>query len=336
MWIFRSRHAGGLVAPALALGLVVTGLAFEAEPAEKVRITFTEGGPAVVVVVAMEKGFLKAEGLEYEPKPMRAGVEGIESVTQGAMDFGTVHIAPIIATAARKLPLKVVAVNSYGTQFVVVVRPEDKTSKTMNDLKGKRVAVQRGTGAHAVWLRYIEHAGLSERDFKMKYIRNADIGSALAGGEVDAGVPWYPFALSIVNRGLARVLLSQDDIAKPLKDKYTFTLFTRASLVQEKPHVVQKVVNAWVKAQRWIIQNPDEAARLFHAFTTRRGQKLSPEDARFLMGVLRFDQPVFGKEFMDDMMSNARIMKKMGWIKEIPVAESIVENRFALKAAQTK
>lgn len=148
MWIFRSRHAEGLVAPALALGLVVTGLAFEAEPAEKVRITFTEGGPAVVVVAAMEKGFLKAEGLEYEPKPMRAGVEGIESVTQGVMDFGLVHIAPIIATAARKLPLKVVAVNDYGTQFVVVVPPADKTSKTMADLKGKRVAWVVGAPSH--------------------------------------------------------------------------------------------------------------------------------------------------------------------------------------------
>ena len=318
-----------------AFGLA-SGMAVEAQSAEKVRITFTEGSAAVVVVTAMEKGFLKAEGLEVEPKPMRAGVEGIESVTQGVMDFGTVHIAPIIATAARKLPLKVVAVNSYGTQFVVVVPPADKASKTMADLKGKRIAVQRGTGAHAVWLRYIEHTGLSERDFKMKYIRNADIASVLASGEADAGVPWYPFALSIVNKGLGRVLLSQDDIAKPLNDKYTFTLFTRASLVKENPALVQKVVNAWVKAQRWIIQNPGDAARLFHAFTTRRGQTLELKDAEFLMRINYFDQPVFNQAFLDDMMSNARIMKKMGWIKEIPDPKSVVDSSFALKAVQAK
>jgi sulfonate transport system substrate-binding protein len=321
---------------AAAFGLAAAGLGSPALAAEKVRLTFTEGSAAVVVLAATEKGFLKAEGLEYELKPMRAGVEGIESVTQGVMDFGLVHIAPIIATAARKLPLKVVAVNNSGTQLVVVVPPADKATKSMRDLKGKRIALQRGTGTHAVWLRYIEHEGLSERDFKMKYIRNADIASALAGGEVDAGVPWYPFALSIVNKGLGRMVLSNDDIAKPLNDKYTFTLFTRAQLVKEKPQLVQKVVNAWVKAQRWITDNPEGAAQLYHAFTTRRGQTLEMKDAKFLMGTMRFDKAVFGQEFVDDMMNNARIMKKMGWIKEIPDPKAVVETSFAIKASQAK
>ncbi|MFQ5894767.1 MAG: ABC transporter substrate-binding protein [Nitrospinota bacterium] len=331
MWKRRAHVVVGL-ALALGLLLVVGGQAPAGAGERKVRIIYSESTTAIVPLVAMQKGFLAAEGLQYEHKAVKSGRMGISSVVQAEMDFGTMANARLVSSAVKKLPLKAVAVNNYGFLAIVVVHPKDRTSKSMRDLVGKRIAIQKGSGTHAVWLRYIDHLGLSERDFKMKYMRTSNIAAALASDSVDAGVPWFPFARSIINKGLGRELLSQDQIAKPIGVKYPFLLYTRARLVQERPEVVQKVVNAWVKSQRWIMKHPEESARIFRTFSSRRGKKLKEEDTRFFMSILRFDQPVWSKAMVDDTMASARIMKKLGKIKRIPDLTPYIDNRFVRKA----
>ncbi|MFQ5918180.1 MAG: ABC transporter substrate-binding protein, partial [Candidatus Binatia bacterium] len=259
----------------------------------KVRIAFSESSTAIVPLVAMEKGFLKAEGIDFEPKPVKSGRMALSSVYGGSLDIGTAAGARIIQWTAKGWNMKAISVNNTGFLAPVLVKKEDSTSKKMADLKGKKIAIQKGSGTHVVWLRYLDALGLNEKMFTMAYMRTSRIGAAMGTGTVDAAVPWYPFARSILNRGLARQIISEKEIGRVAKTPYPFLLYARSSFIDKHPKAIQGVVNAWVKSKQWIEKNREEAAKIFHKFSTRRGKKLKMDDARFFITILGFKDNVW-------------------------------------------
>ncbi len=298
----------------------------------KVRIVYSESSTAIVPLVAMEKGFLKAEGIDYEPKPVKSGRMALSSVYGGSLDIGTAAGARIIQWTSKGWNMKAIAVNNTGFLAVVLVKKDDTTSKTMADLKGKKVAIQKGSGTHVVWLRYLDALGLNEGMFKMAYMRTSRIGAAMGTGTVDAGVPWYPFARSILNRGLAREIISEKEIGKVANSPYPFLLYARASFIDKYPKTIQGVVNAWVKSKKWIEANREEAAKIYHKFSTRRGKKLKMEDAAFFVNILGFKENVWNDPMVADLDASAKIMKKLGRLKKIPDFRGNIDNRFVNKA----
>ncbi len=298
----------------------------------KVRIAFSESSTAIVPLVAMEKGFLKAEGIEYEAKPVKSGRMALSSVYGGSLDIGTAAGARLIQWSAKGWNMKAISVNNTGFLAVVLVKKDDTTSKTMADLKGKKIAIQKGSGTHVVWLRYLDALGLNEKMFTMAYMRTSRIGAAMGTGTVDAGVPWYPFARSILNRGLAREIISEKEIGKVAKSPYPFLLYARASFIEKHPKIIQGVVNAWVKSKQWIEANREEAAKIYHKFSTRRGKKLKMEDAAFFVNILGFKKNVWNDPMVADLDASAKIMKKLGRLKKIPDFRSNIDNRFVNKA----
>jgi sulfonate transport system substrate-binding protein len=213
-----------------------------------------------------------------------------------------------------------------------MVKNGDSTSKTMADLKGKKIAIQKGSGTHIAWLRYIDKIGLKESDFEMRFMRTSRIGAAMGTGTIDAAVPWYPFAKSILNRKLARQIIGEEEIARVAKVPYPFMLYTRSSFIAKHPGITQKVVSAWVKAKRWIEGNREEAAKIYHKFSTRRGKKLAMSDARFFIKILKFKTDVWNEEMMADLKANQVLLKKLGKIKTTPNLYDYIDNSFVKKA----
>ena len=256
----------------------------------------------------------------------------LSSVYGGSLDIGTAAGARIIQWTSKGWNMKAIAVNNTGFLAVVLVKKDDTTSKTMADLKGKKVAIQKGSGTHVVWLRYLDALGLNEGMFKMAYMRTSRIGAAMGTGTVDAGVPWYPFARSILNRGLAREIISEKEIGKVANSPYPFLLYARASFIDKYPKTIQGVVNAWVKSKKWIEANREEAAKIYHKFSTRRGKKLKMEDAAFFVNILGFKENVWNDPMVADLDASAKIMKKLGRLKKIPDFRGNIDNRFVNKA----
>jgi aliphatic sulfonates family ABC transporter substrate-binding protein len=298
-----------------------------------VRFAYSESATAIVPIVALTKGFLKAEGLNATGKPLKTGSAALSSVYGGTLDFGTTSNGRLVQWASKGWNMKAVAVNNTGFLAVVMVKKGDKTSRTMADLKGKTIAIQKGSGTHIAWLRYLDKKGLNEGMYKMRYMRTSRIGAALGTNTIDAAIPWYPFAKSILNRGLARQIIDADEIARVAKVPYPFMLYTRSSFIAKFPGITQKVVNAWVKAKRWIEKNPEEAAKVYHKFSTRRGKKLKMADARFFIKILKFKTDVWNEEMMADLKANQTILKKLGKIKTTPNLYDYIDNSFVKKAS---
>ncbi|MBT3350807.1 MAG: ABC transporter substrate-binding protein [Nitrospinaceae bacterium] len=304
----------------------------ERDVVKTVKFAYSESATAIVPIVALQKGFLKAEGLNATGKPLKSGAMALSSVYGGSLDFGTTSNGRLVQWASKGWNMKTVAVNNTGFLAVVLVKNGDTTSKTMADLKGKKIAIQKGSGTHIAWLRYLDKIGLSEKMFEMRYMRTSRIGAAMGTGTIDAAVPWYPFAKSILNRKLGRQIIDKSEIETVAKVPYPFMLYTRSGFIKKHPGITQKVVNAWVKSKRWIENNREEAAKLFHKFSTRRGKKLKMEDARFFIKILDFKTDVWNEEMMADLKANQVLLKKLGKIKTTPNLYDYVDNSFVKKA----
>jgi ABC-type nitrate/sulfonate/bicarbonate transport system substrate-binding protein len=321
-------RAAGLVA-----ALVTIPIAAAAQPRAPVHITYSENMYATIAAVAIEKGYLADQGLDVTHASEGSAAEVLEALLGGSTDFGVAAPARLMAIAERRLPVKAIALNSYGFTSSVVVPARDQTSRTMADLRGKAVGIQPGTGTYAVWVRYLRAQGLSVKDFTVKPIGNPLIPAALEAGALDAAVSWEPSPSRLVARGLGRVLLGPDELAGAVQSSYPFFLITTARLIAERPEVAQKVVNAWARSLRHSRQQPDDVARIMQASMKRtRGLTLTLEDVRRDVYLVKYDRLRVSDADIQDTEAIARVFLEEGKTRALGDIRAVVDNRFAEQA----
>jgi ABC-type nitrate/sulfonate/bicarbonate transport system substrate-binding protein len=288
---------------------------------------------AVIAVVAIEKGYLTAQGLDVKHASEGTATEILESMVGGSTDFGVASPSRIETIAAKKLPIKAVALNGYGFTGSVVVPKKDDKTKLMADLKGKTVGVQLGTGTYAVWARYLKTQHLSVKDFDVKNMSNPLIPAAMESNSIQAAVTWEPSPARMVAKGIGRVILGPDDLAKPINSLYPFFLITPSRMIEKSPDLVQKVVNAWSQSLRYIRENPDDVARIMtESMKKMRGLTLNPADVKREIFLTKFDRLTISDGDIKDTEELARVSVEDGKLKALPDIRSAIDNRFAEKA----
>ncbi|TAK07316.1 ABC transporter substrate-binding protein [bacterium] len=314
---------------ALSLGLA-EGLA---QQKPQIHLTYSENMYATIAVVAIEKGYLAAQGLDVKHASEGTATEILEAMVGGSTDFGVASPSRIEVIASKKLPIKAIALNAYGFTGSVVVPRKDDKDKTMADLKGKSIAVQLGTGTYAVWARYLKTQQLSVKDFTIKNMNNPLIPAAMESSSVDAAVTWEPSPARMVAKGIGRVILGPDDLAKPINSLYPFFLITPSRMIEKSPDVVQKVVNAWAQSLKYIRENPDDVARIMtESMKKMRGISLNPADVKREIYLTKYDRLVIGDADIKDTEELARVSVEDGKLKALPDIRSAIDNRFAEKA----
>ena len=304
-----------------------------AQQKPQIHLTYSENMYAVIAVVAIEKGYLAAQGLDVKHASEGTATQVLEAMVGGSTDFGVASPSRVETIAAKKLPIKAIALNAYGFTGSVVVPKKDEKTKVMGDLKGKAVAVQLGTGTYAVWARYLKTQQLSVKDFSIKNMDNPLIPAAMESASVDGAVTWEPSPARMVAKGIGRVILGPDDLAKPINSLYPFFLITPSRMIEKSPDVVQKVVNAWAQSLKYIRDNPDDVARIMtESMKKMRGITLNANDAKREIYLTKYDRLVIGDADIKDTEDLARISVEDGRLKAVPDIRSAIDNRFAEKA----
>lgn len=124
------------IAALVGLAFFAAGLSARsalAQPRPQVHITYSENMYAAMAVVAIEKGFLAAQGLDVKHDSEGTATEVLQSLVGGSTDFGVASTSRMIAIGSRKLPVKAVALNSYGFTSSVVVPKKDQVVRSMAD-----------------------------------------------------------------------------------------------------------------------------------------------------------------------------------------------------------
>lgn len=297
-----------------------------------VRLNYSGSIYATTSVVGVEKGFFDAEELIVNATPESSGQIALQALIGGSTDFAVgANVRPIQALA-RDLPIKVVALSSWGFAGYVIVPVKDTATQKLEDLRGKTLAVQVGSGTHTVWLRYLRHKGIPESDFKIKNIETEQIPAAFEAGGIDGAIAWDPFATLIIEKGLGRAILTPKEIAEPINVTYPFFVMTTEETIKKKPQVVQKFVTAWARALDYIHRNKGEVGEIMQAFFAREGTKLSKETVRKLLDGTNYDRVKVTAVDIDDTMESAKIQFEQKRLKKLPDLKQHVDNSFAEKA----
>ncbi|NMN60674.1 sulfonate transport system substrate-binding protein [Xanthobacter sp. SG618] len=242
------------LAGALALG------AGPARAQEKVvRIGYQKYG---TLILLKNKGLLepllKPLGYSVKWAEFPAGPQLLEALNAGAVDFGNTGEAPPIFAQAAGAPLVYVGYEPAAPQGEAILVPKDSPLKTVADLKGKTVALNKGSNVHYLLVKALEKAGVPYSDIKTAYLTPADARAAFERGSVDAWAIWDPFQAAAEKTIDARQLADGTGIVS----NYQFYLSTR-SFVDQAPQVVDVLLKGVAEVGAWVKANPKAAAAEF-------------------------------------------------------------------------
>jgi sulfonate transport system substrate-binding protein len=208
---------------------------------------------------------LKSKGsLEEKLKPLGykvswtefpSGPPLLEALNVGAIDFGVTGETPPIFAQAAGAPLVYLAYDPPAPQGEAILVPKDSPLKSVADLKGKKVAFNKGSNVHYLLVKALEKAGLKYTDVQPVYLAPSDALAAFSSGSVDAWVIWDPYEAAAEASTGARVLADGTDVVA----NYQF-YFTSKSFLAHDAKAVDVFLEALNEADDWAKNNIDAVA----------------------------------------------------------------------------
>jgi len=243
---------------ALGLGLVAPASSQPAPARAEVRIGFQKYGTLTVLKAKgdLDKR-LAAQGVTVRWTEFPAGPQLLEGLNVGSIDFGTVGEAPPIFAQAAGADLVYVANQPPAPAAEAIVVPKGSPIQGVAGLKGKKVALNKGSNVHYLLVKLLEKQGLKYSDVQVAYLTPADARAAFERGSVDAWVIWDPFLAAAEKQLGARVLAD----GRGTVSNHQFYLAARA-YADRNPQVVQTIVDELARLDRWAEKNPAEVTAL--------------------------------------------------------------------------
>lgn len=237
-----------------------------AQAPKEIRIDFATYNP--VSLVLKEKGLLEnafeKDGITVRWVQTLGSNKALEFLNAGSIDFGSTAGSAALVAKINGNPIKSIYVYSRPEWTALVTRKDSGIAKVA-DLKGKRVAVTRGTDPHIFLVRVLQEAGLTEKDVKLVLLQHPDGRLALDRGDVDAWAGLDPMmAAAEVESGA--VLFYR----KPEANTWGI-LNVREEFAKKNPEIVKRVLAVYEDARRWSLEHPQELKKIFADFT-----KLAP------------------------------------------------------------
>ena len=254
-----SRH--GIAALAIAATLLGGAGAAEPAPAATLRVGYQKYGTLILLKArgTLEKR-LAAQGVEVRWTEFPAGPQLLEGLNVGSIDFGTVGEAPPIFAQAAGANLVYIGNEPPSPAAEAIIVPSGSPIKSVAELKGKRVVLNKGSNVHYLLVRALEKAGIRYQDIQTVFLPPADARAAFERGAVDAWAIWDPFLAAAQGQLGARVLVDGTGIVK----NHQFYLAARP-YAQAHPEVVKAVMEELRKIDDWGRSNPHEVASFLSA-----------------------------------------------------------------------
>ncbi|MFM2060215.1 MAG: putative aliphatic sulfonate-binding protein [Pseudomonadota bacterium] len=185
-----------------------------------------------------------------------AGPQLLEGLNVGSVDVGFVGEAPPIFAQAAGANFVYIGHDPAAPEAEAIVVPKDSPIRTLADLKGRRIALNKGSNVHYLLVRALEKAGLKYGDVQPVFLPPADARAAFEKGAVDAWVIWDPFLAAVEKQTGARLLAD----GRGLVNNHAFYLAER-QFTQKHPQLVRALFEDSVEQGRWLKANLKEAAR---------------------------------------------------------------------------
>lgn len=186
-----------------------------------------------------------------------AGPQLLEGLNVGSIDYGSVGEAPPIFAQAAGADLVYVAAEPPAPLSEAIVIPKNSTIRSVAELKGRKVMLNKGSNVHYLLIEALEKAGLQYKDINAVYLPPADARSAFERGAVDAWAIWDPYLAAAEKQLGARVLVNGAGIVSNRQ------FFLAARPYAEKHAEIMKIIaDELDTVGLWSRQNLKEAAAI--------------------------------------------------------------------------
>ncbi|CAN7172537.1 sulfonate ABC transporter substrate-binding protein [Pseudomonas sp. LjRoot71] len=243
------RSLVALFAAAISFGAITQA------QAETLRIGYQKYGTLVLLKAkgTLEKR-LAEQGVEVKWTEFPGGPQLLEGLNVGSVDFGVTGETPPVFAQAAGADLVYVAHEPPAPTGEAILVPKDSSIKSVAELKGKKVALNKGSNVHYLLVRALEDAGLKYSDIQPVYLPPADARAAFERGSVDAWVIWDPFQSAAEHQLQARTLRD----GTGLVDNHQFYLATKP-YAEKNPQVIGALVEEIRGVGEWVQGNLKEA-----------------------------------------------------------------------------
>ena len=254
-----SRRA---LAAFVTVAALMPGAAFAADALKEIHIDWATYNP--VSMILKQKGLLEKEfakdGISIVWVQSAGSNKALEFLNAGSIDFGSTAGSAALVARINGNPIKSIYVYSRP-EWTALVTAKDSAISDVADLKGKRVAVTRGTDPHIFLVRALLGAGLSEKDITPVLLQHADGKTALIRGDVDAWAGLDPMMAQAEIEDGARLFFRN-----PAANTWGI-LNVREPFLKDHPDVVRRVLATYEAARKYSLANYDDLKKTFISVT---------------------------------------------------------------------
>ncbi len=250
-----------LLSALAASALMASALPASAQVSE-IRVDWATYNPLSLVLKErklLEKEF-EADKINVRWVFSAGSNKALEFLNAGSLDIGSTAGAAALIAKLNGNPIKAVGVFSRPEWTALVTRG-DTNINSPADLKGKAVAVTRGTDPHIFLVRALDSVGLTEKDVKLVLLQHADGKTALVRKNVDAWAGLDPIMAQAEVEDQSRLFFRKS------QDNTWGVLNVREQFLNQNPQIVARVLKVYEEARQWALKNPDELKKLLMAET---------------------------------------------------------------------
>lgn len=206
--------------------------------------------------IAEQKGFFKKHGADVKLIWFPNYTDSISALSAGQLDANSQTWSDTMAPLAKGVALKAILVNDNSAgNDALMVGPGIKSFK---DLKGKKIALEEFSVSHFLLTLALSKNGMSLKDVQVVNLSAGDAAAAFLAGRVDAAVVWNPWVNKIQTSGKGRPMFSSKDVPGMIPD----LLVAQEKSLKANRKDFLGMVRAWYDVERFIRENPDEAAQI--------------------------------------------------------------------------
>lgn len=290
---------------------------------EKVVVNIGIQGKTGVLNFAREKGYFEkaftAVGAEVKWNEFASGPPHFEAIAAGRLDFGATGGTPLISGQVGGVDFKGIAVTSDGKKGNMIIVPKNSPIKDLKDLKGKKVAVAKGSSAYNFLYMAINKAGLKGDDVKVIQLQPDEARPAFDSGAIDAWSIWEPYATTAVYQTGASILVT----GEKLNINAPSFLIARTKFTQEHPDLTVLFLKTYEEARKYYVDHQDEIAD-----ELSKSQKL---DKAIIVDVLKNTFPILSSitpEFAKAHQEQADFLQSVGAITKKLDTSQVLESKF--------
>ncbi len=248
-----SRISRRTMAAMIAILAMAPAGARATDAVNEIRVDWATYNP--VSLILKQKGMLEKEfakdGIRIVWVQSAGSNKALEYLNAGSIDFGSTAGSAALVARINGNPIKSIYVFSRP-EWTALVTTKDSKIATVADLKGKRVAVTRGTDPHIFLVRALLGAGLSEKDITPVLLQHADGKTALIRGDVDAWAGLDPMMAQAEIEDGAKLFFRKADA------NTWGILNVREQFLKDNPQIVQRVLATYEEARKYSLSHYDE------------------------------------------------------------------------------